>query len=172
MRSTIEVGLLALVITVIATPVAVRLLKRLEILDKPSHRSSHTVPIPRGGGIACLVGIALAIGTAPHIGINTKLILLTDAATFAGLGFSDDVGGISIRNRLIGQVGLAVVISVWTLHTWSSSMVFVLFACLFGTVWLVAYVNIFNFMDGLNGLAGLAAVIAGTTFALIGYHRG
>jgi UDP-N-acetylmuramyl pentapeptide phosphotransferase/UDP-N-acetylglucosamine-1-phosphate transferase len=172
MRSDIEVGLLALVVTVVATPFAVRLLMRLEILDEPSYRSAHKVPIPRGGGIACLIGIACALGVAAHLGINNKLILLTDAATFAALGLSDDVSGISVRNRLLGQVGLAGVVSVWALHAFSSNAALTLLACLIGSVWIVAYVNVFNFMDGLNGLAGLAAVIAGVTFALIGYHRG
>jgi UDP-N-acetylmuramyl pentapeptide phosphotransferase/UDP-N-acetylglucosamine-1-phosphate transferase len=36
----------------------------------------------------------------------------------------------------------------------------------------MAFVNVFNFMDGVNGLAGLAAATIGTSFALVGYHEG
>jgi UDP-N-acetylmuramyl pentapeptide phosphotransferase/UDP-N-acetylglucosamine-1-phosphate transferase len=68
-------------------------------------------------------------------------------------------------------VALAAVISWWALHASSPKFGIALVACLVGGIWIVAYVNVFNFMDGMNGLAGLAAAIAGITFALIGFHQ-
>src|SRR5579859_2879447 len=43
-----------------AEAVTIPLLRRVAIIDVPGHRSSHTVPTPRGGGIAVAAGLLMA----------------------------------------------------------------------------------------------------------------
>ena len=47
-------------VVVVAEPVTISLLRRAAFIDVPGHRSSHTVPTPRGGGIPVVVGLLVA----------------------------------------------------------------------------------------------------------------
>jgi Fuc2NAc and GlcNAc transferase len=51
-------SIVAGVVGVCLQPVVVRLLIRGSVLDIPNERSSHTVPTPRGGGIAIVAAVA------------------------------------------------------------------------------------------------------------------
>ena len=76
------------------------------LMDIPNERSSHSVPTPRGGGVAIVVAFLLALPVLA--GLN----LLSPAALYglfgAGLlvaviGFADDHGHIAARWRLLGH---------------------------------------------------------------------
>ena len=166
-----EAASIGLVITAAASPVVLGLLRRSQILDTPNERSSHAVPTPRGGGLACLLGVLGALALAPGIGASHKLLLVTSGGALALLGFVDDVRHLKVRLRFGVQVVVAGVGSCWAFNlSWLSSTDTLLLAGL-GVLWIVAYVNAFNFMDGINGLAGAASVVAGATFVVVGLDR-
>ena len=84
-----------------------RLLVRCNILDKPYNRSSHSIPVPRGGGIP-LIAITLMgwlamskLGLEQLVEIN---IVVSMAMFIALVCWFDDVGELSIVNRLGAQV--------------------------------------------------------------------
>src|SRR6202020_2344353 len=75
------------------------------------------------------------------------------------------------RLRFGIQLVVAVIASCWAFHlSWPASAGAVLLATV-GVIWIVGYVNAFNFMDGINGLAGAASVVAGLTFVVVGLDR-
>jgi UDP-N-acetylmuramyl pentapeptide phosphotransferase/UDP-N-acetylglucosamine-1-phosphate transferase len=127
-------------------------------LAKPNQRSSHTVPTPQGGGVmvvpAALVtaGIALAISGAELPGGALYLALVGAAAlTLTVIGFIDDMRGLSVSSRLISQI-LAVALAVALIPADLRIMPPVplpieraLMIC--GALW---FVNLFNFMDGID----------------------
>ena len=45
-----------------AEAVTIPLLRRAAVIDVPGHRSSHTVPTPRGGGVPIAAGLLVAAG--------------------------------------------------------------------------------------------------------------
>ncbi|ETO93618.1 MraY family glycosyltransferase [Legionella oakridgensis] len=136
------------------------------ILDIPNQRSSHTLPVPRGGGMAFIIGFLIVVCILAYI----ELISYRETIAFLGsglwialLGFLDDHGHIPARWRLVGHFVAACFILYWlggmpaiVLGTWKLSSGFCLsFVAVIYLVWLV---NLYNFMDGINGLASMEAV--------------
>jgi FlaA1/EpsC-like NDP-sugar epimerase/UDP-N-acetylmuramyl pentapeptide phosphotransferase/UDP-N-acetylglucosamine-1-phosphate transferase len=149
-----------------------------EILDTPNHRSSHSTPTPRGGGIAFVIVFLLvstALGAVDLISPRETFGLLAGALV-AAAGYWDDCAGVSIRVRLMMQIaaasfaifcfsGTEAVLppSATRLIAWVVSVLMVL-----AFVWLT---NLTNFMDGIDGLAGTEALIVGAVCCLLSSYR-
>src|SRR6266851_828368 len=114
------------------------LLHRAAVLDHPNERSSHATPTPRGGGIALVAAILFAWLTLIVTGaIPPRLLVVLFGA--AGLG-------------MIALMPAGPVFQGWLPAG--------LDALAAGSLWLW-FINLFNFMDGIDGLAGSeAAAIA------------
>jgi UDP-GlcNAc:undecaprenyl-phosphate GlcNAc-1-phosphate transferase len=151
-----------------AEAVTIPLLRRAAIIDVPGHRSSHAIPTPRGGGIPIVAGLLVA---AVMIG-GAKAIAFAFAVTAFGLlGFAEDLRGLTASRRLIlqavGGIMVAVVLVSGLAHP---VIVFVVLIALVAA-WITAFVNVFNFMDGVNGISGAHALIAGVVYAGLGWWR-
>lgn len=147
---------------VIATPVAIAVLGRLQVVDVPNARSSHTRPTVRGAG----VGVAL-VGTSAlaAAGVSTDAdvaIVAVAAAAYAAVGLTDDLRDLSVRYRLPLQVVISVGAVVVAGTIGHALLVLVAIAA------LVGYLNAFNFMDGINGISGFHAVGVGLTWTAAG----
>lgn len=142
------------------------LLERHGLMDLPNARSSHAVPVPRGGGvgivIAFLSGVAWIL--ARHaMPANLAWALIGGGLAIAIVGFLDDRFKLAAWLRVIVH-SLAAAWTVWCLDAirpahfsdggdlWGWMRRCAAFAAL---VWLT---NLFNFMDGIDGLAGMEAV--------------
>src|SRR5450432_3493046 len=80
---------------------------RADLLDHPNARSSHTVPTPRGGGVAIVVSyLALVAVFALTESVDTRLAaaLLGSGALVAALGFLDDRRPLPARWRFAGHL--------------------------------------------------------------------
>jgi UDP-N-acetylmuramyl pentapeptide phosphotransferase/UDP-N-acetylglucosamine-1-phosphate transferase len=159
--------LLALGVTVAVAPVILALLYRAQILDAPSHRSSHSQPTPRGGGLAPAFGAVTGIAASPFVG-GDRVVLLGASCLFGALGLAEDIIGIPPLRRFALQLGvgglaaLALFGSVSGPPAWRVAFVSGV------AVWLVAFVNAFNFMDGIDGISVAQAVVAGVAWYLVG----
>ncbi len=158
-------------VTVACAPLVLMALRSRQVIDVPSDRSSHVVPTPRGGGIACLLGIVVAVLIAPVGAWSPKLLILCVGGALAVLGLADDVRSLRVSQRLVIQIALGLVASCWLLVFDATADALTVILVVVATVWIVGYVNAFNFMDGINGLAGAAAAVSGITFALVGLGR-
>jgi UDP-N-acetylmuramyl pentapeptide phosphotransferase/UDP-N-acetylglucosamine-1-phosphate transferase len=139
-------------------------------LARPNARSSHTKPTAQGGGIAVIaatlasawLGVVLSSDPA-----GAQLIALTLAAMLLALvGAIDDLRGLGAAPRLAAQI-LAVGIVIAALPAelralpqlpwWVERAVLLL-----GGVW---FVNLVNFMDGIDWMtvAEVVPVTAGVT---------
>ncbi len=150
------------------------------IIDHPNHRSSHTLPTPRGGGLAFvgtfLIALLLMIFWG-ELTIRVGFIWVAMGLSLAVLGFIDDNGSISAGWRLIGHF-MACSVTVFGLGGMPLIHVFswILPAhwCMdaVAVVYLVWLLNLYNFMDGIDGLAGIEAVSvcisASIIYALVG----
>jgi UDP-N-acetylmuramyl pentapeptide phosphotransferase/UDP-N-acetylglucosamine-1-phosphate transferase len=127
-------------------------------LAKPNQRSSHTVPTPQGGGLVVVpaalltAGIALAVSGAELPGGVLYLGLVGTAALgLTVIGFVDDMRGLSVSSRLISQVvavALAVALMPEDVRVVPAVPVAVERAIMIcGALW---FVNLFNFMDGID----------------------
>lgn len=160
----------ALAGTTILCPVVLRVLRDRQVVDVPNERSSHTRPTPRGGGAALLIPVVVATlvgrGSWP-----LRSGLLVAAIALSAVGLVEDARGIPIGPRfglqvLIGAAAAPLLVRGARLDLAVSAIAVVVVA-----LWLVAFVNAFNFMDGINGISAVEAIIAGLTYAWLGRGR-
>jgi len=152
---------------------------RIALLDVPNRRSSHTVPTPRGGGLAIVVaflaGVAGLAALAPHEATGFLLLFLT-ALMVAVVGLWDDLRQLSARYRILVHFLAAILLvggpahagvpieqglTIWQL---SGGLILVL-----AVVWAL---NLFNFMDGIDGLAAGETVFVAVSAAFLLAWRG
>jgi len=134
-----------------------------QILDRPNERSAHATPVPRGGGIAVLAVLLPAWALlAPQL-----WALLLAAAALGAVGWWDDLKGLRPWPRLVAQ-GLAVALGLWQLGPVTQGLLPApLDLALSALLWLW-FVNLFNFMDGIDGIAGVEAISIGLGLVVIG----
>jgi UDP-N-acetylmuramyl pentapeptide phosphotransferase/UDP-N-acetylglucosamine-1-phosphate transferase len=171
-------GILSLAVSWAATGAATAWLRRRAILDHPNDRSSHTRPTPRGGGLGLLAGLgagwAGALALLPGADLGAPGVMAAGAAALAVASFVDDLRGVPIAARLLLQI-LAVCGALAALP--ADALVFqgllpgLLDRVLTGLAWLW-FVNLFNFMDGIDGLSGVEAAAVGFGAALIAWLVG
>ncbi|WP_025856929.1 glycosyltransferase family 4 protein [Pseudomonas sp. CHM02] len=138
------------------------------IMDIPNGRSSHTVPTPRGGGVAIVLTYLAAIGLmacAGSISWETAWPLLGSGALIAVVGFLDDHGHIAARWRLMAHF----IAAGWALFWMGGLPVIEVLGFdldlggvghLLAAMYLVWMLNLYNFMDGIDGIASVEAVCA------------
>jgi UDP-N-acetylmuramyl pentapeptide phosphotransferase/UDP-N-acetylglucosamine-1-phosphate transferase len=90
--------------------------------------------------------------------------VLVAASAFAILGLVEDVHGVPALARLLTQFVIAVLVVAAV----SVPVGWMLMAMFF----VVAYVNAFNFMDGVNGISGLNATMTGLVYAWLATDHG
>jgi UDP-GlcNAc:undecaprenyl-phosphate/decaprenyl-phosphate GlcNAc-1-phosphate transferase len=151
-----------------AEAVTVPLLRRAAIIDVPGHRSSHTIPTPRGGGIPVAAGLLVA---AALIGGPNAVVFGFAVAAFGLLGFAEDLRGLPPGRRLIWQAAGSAMVAVMLVSGLAEPTVTVVLLAVLGTAWITGFVNAFNFMDGVNGISGAHALIAGVVYAGLGWWR-
>ncbi|CRM19977.1 MULTISPECIES: MraY family glycosyltransferase [Pseudomonas] len=136
------------------------------MIDIPNARSSHSIPTPRGGGVAIVLSFLIALPIlylGDEISRSVTWALMGAGAAIAILGFLDDHGHIAARWRLLGHFGA----SIWALF-WLGGlppislpgMVVDLgwLGHILAAFYLVWLLNLYNFMDGIDGLASIEAL--------------
>jgi UDP-GlcNAc:undecaprenyl-phosphate GlcNAc-1-phosphate transferase len=151
-----------------AEAVTIPLLRRAAIIDMPGHRSSHTVPTPRGGGVPIAAGLLVA---AALIGGVIAVVFACAVAAFGLLGFAEDLRGLTAGRRLILQAAGSVLVAMVLVSGLAGSTARLVLLAAAGAAWITAFVNAFNFMDGVNGISGAHALIAGVVYALLGWWQ-
>ncbi|MNG83414.1 putative undecaprenyl-phosphate N-acetylglucosaminyl 1-phosphate transferase [compost metagenome] len=155
------------------------------LLDQPNHRSSHQVPTPRGGGMAIVTTFLLAapllVALIPlPLGISHGSFALIWAAALgiALVGFIDDHTSLKPRIRLIVQ-SIAAALVVWAVNGlpeltfWGWPLDLAWFGYVLAWLGVIWFINLYNFMDGIDGLAAGEAVVVCLFMALFNYlHTG
>lgn len=136
------------------------------VMDIPNARSSHTVPTPRGGGVAIVVTFLAGLVVLYAMGqLDTAFFAACAGAgaLIAAVGFLDDHGHIPARWRLLGHFGAAVWALAWLggmppvdLLGWTVSLGWI--GHVLGVFYLVWLLNLYNFMDGIDGIASVEAM--------------
>jgi UDP-GlcNAc:undecaprenyl-phosphate GlcNAc-1-phosphate transferase len=173
------VGLCALAITWVSTPIVRWLVRRAGVLAQPGDRRVHAVPTPTLGGAALFLGI-LGAGTIAYVMSDFRRVfelsseaqgMAVGAVVIFALGAVDDVRALPAPVKLAGQIFASGI-----LFLFGVKMRYLLLpdrAIVFGddvsvlvtVLWLVAMINAVNLVDGLDGLAaGIVAIAAASFF--------
>lgn len=181
LRATPEVlygALIAFGLVVLLTPIVARLAHRLGVVDSPDPRRVNPRPIPRLGGLAIFLGIIVPALVFLELSGEMRGILL-GAAVACVVGAIDDFRGLPPLPKLAGQVlaaAIPVSYGVWVDHFTFPFIGIVDLPSWLGVtltiVWIVAVMNMVNFLDGMDGLAAGVCAISGLTFAVIALSLG
>jgi UDP-N-acetylmuramyl pentapeptide phosphotransferase/UDP-N-acetylglucosamine-1-phosphate transferase len=155
--------LISLAVTFVAAPGVRWLMLRSGVIDVPNNRSSHSAPTPRGGGIACLVGVSVAFGMAYAADLAAPWLAVVAALGLGVVGFADDRASLPPMPRLAAQVAAGALMG----SAAGDGLLVVA-----GMVITPVVVNVVNFMDGINGITGLTAAVWGATAWLAGLAAG
>jgi UDP-N-acetylmuramyl pentapeptide phosphotransferase/UDP-N-acetylglucosamine-1-phosphate transferase len=144
-------------------------------LAMPNARSSHKVPTPQGGGIAVIAASAIVFGVAAIFfpaATNESwrlAVIFACVIALAAVGVTDDIRPIAALPRLLLQaIAVAIVLAtlpvdlrVFPVLPWWIER-----ALMFGAV--LWFVNLVNFMDGIDWMTVAEVVPVTAGLALFG----
>src|SRR5918992_995831 len=169
---------IAFVVVVLLTPAVGGMAQLLGAVDAPDARRVNRRPIPRLGGLAIFLGIVVPALAFLDLSAESRGVLL-GAAVATVVGAVDDFRGLSPPPKLAGQLLAAAmppVFGVWIDHFTFPFLGVVDLPAGVGIplsmLFIVAVMNMVNFLDGLDGLAAGVCAIAGTTYAVLALSLG
>lgn len=133
------------------------------LLDIPNERSSHSVPTPRGGGVAIVISFLVGLALVEGVSVSVLVALIVAGAWVALVGFLDDHGHIAARWRLLAHFAGATWALAWlggmpALPIYGIALDLGWAGHVLGALYLVWLLNLYNFMDGIDGIAGIEAL--------------
>ena len=171
----------AFCISYLLTGAILRFSLKRRLLDIPNDRSSHSIPKPRLGGAAITVSFyvtcatLLVAGFRPFADASILAGALGGGAVIALSGLVDDLRGMDARLKLVVQfcaAGVAVASGI-VLREFSIPLIGSIklgaVAAPATLLWIVAIINFYNFIDGIDGLAaGIGLIASAFLYAIAG----
>lgn len=167
-----------LLATALLTGLVRRHALRRDLLDVPNERSSHTVPTPRGGGVAIVIVVCITWVVATIFNllpVNISGTLLGGGLAVAVIGYVDDRVHVPVAIRMLVHfaAALGVVLGIGYIEALSlpgGSLELGLVGAAIATLYIVWLLNLTNFMDGIDAIAGIEVVtVMGAAGALLWY---
>jgi UDP-GlcNAc:undecaprenyl-phosphate GlcNAc-1-phosphate transferase len=135
---------------------------RYNIIDKPNHRSSHSVFTIRGGGVIFPISTLLwfFLNGFPYPLFIAGLLIISIVS------FIDDIREFPKRWRLSAHL-ISIILIMLQLHlfTYSWPLIAVVFISFIGII------NAYNFMDGINGITGIYSLVIVSTLLWINQYQ-
>lgn len=154
------------VLSLVLTAALRRYALKRSIIDIPNARSSHSIPTPRGGGVAIVIAFLVSLPVLGSFALVpwSQLIAVGGAgALVAVIGFMDDHGHIAARWRLLGHFSASIWALLWLgglppIVFFGLSIDLHWFGHILAAIYLVWVLNLYNFMDGIDGIASVEAL--------------
>jgi len=175
--ASLIIPFLVFLVAMTGTRLLIRQLSRREILDRPNERSSHSRPTPRGGGLAVVGALLLAwvvLGFLSGDAGRPLLVVAGIGLILAGISWADDLNGLTPLVRLAAQtvaVAGALILAPLPGPVFGGLLPPVVDVLAAGVLW-VWFINLFNFMDGIDGLAGVETLAIGAGVFVIARKLG
>jgi UDP-GlcNAc:undecaprenyl-phosphate/decaprenyl-phosphate GlcNAc-1-phosphate transferase len=162
--------------TVFLTPLALRLARRKNLVDRPGPGKSHTEAVPYLGGVAIVTAFSLVILAAGLLrpdGADTKALFVTLGlgVALAVLGLVDDLRGLPVWLRFVVEIGAGVVVYATGTRAHLAGAGFGLDGVV-TVAWVVGITNAFNLLDNMDGLSAGVAAIASFWLFVVGVVNG
>lgn len=188
MLTLLKIFLVALLGSLLLTPIVRRLAQRLGMMDAPDkHRKLHSRPVPLGGGLAVVIGACLALVVAFAYSARWQEQfsedwvflggLLLAVTVVCGLGLLDDRFQLRGRQKLAGQVLAGVIvlstgllIQRVTVFDWRIELG--ILAVPFTLFWVLGATNALNLIDGVDGLATSVGIILSIAVSIMSMLAG
>lgn len=141
------------VASLVLTHFALKGLRRAQVMDNPNARSNHATPVPRGGGIAMISVILVLfaqIEIAWPIWLCGVLLMLVSLA--------DDLRGLSAKARFAVQFAVVLMVLPAVPSPLPAAVPMLLAWIIMGFMW-IWFINLTNFMDGIDGISAMQAIM-------------
>lgn len=177
---------IAACVSLVLTPVVIRISRRYGLVDNPDNRRKlHGRSVPLGGGIVLLA--SFLIGCAALLLIPTSYTRLIEGQTSLLIGLSlsgvvicfvglvDDRYGLRGRQKLLGQI-LAVSILlpfdivIHRISLFDYTFELGMMAIPFTYFWMLGAINALNLIDGTDGLATTVGIVLSLTLCILGFE--
>lgn len=167
----------AFALNFLLTPMIIMVARRNGWYDDPDHRTVHTVPVPRLGGVGIVftVLIVCVIFAVVHpIQLNPRFwFVISGLYLFHAVGVVDDFLTFRAIIKLGGQIVAAMLIIAGGLVIQRIGIPFTDVSVSLGPlgpivtlIWIAAITNAVNLMDGMDGLAGGISLIGFVSMAV------
>ncbi|WP_415397895.1 MraY family glycosyltransferase [Sulfurimonas sp. CS5] len=153
-----------------------RIALKKSLVDIPNDRSSHTTPTPHGGGIA--IAITWFVGLTYLYYINdiesSLYFALMIGIVVSVISYLDDLYELSAKLRLTVQslVAFFGLYFLGGLESFDLGVICIdnqILTNIFAFFMIIWFINLYNFLDGIDGYAGSEAVFLGVAgFLLFG----
>ncbi|WP_457563533.1 MraY family glycosyltransferase [Caminibacter pacificus] len=152
------------VFSFLLTYVLMVIARKKNIMDIPNERSSHSVPTPRGGGLAIVIAFFLGVFYLYYKGEipGNLLLALLSGLPIVIISLIDDIVSLSSKIRFLVQMcstGLALYflggLEKLNFIIFEIEGVWLNVVAFFGVLWLI---NLYNFIDGIDGYAASEAI--------------
>jgi UDP-GlcNAc:undecaprenyl-phosphate/decaprenyl-phosphate GlcNAc-1-phosphate transferase len=169
MKPALLAAIVGTLVAALTTPLVRHLAHGVGALDLPGGRRAHAAATPRLGGLAIVGGYWAALGLCFSIGLVTSYwdpralwSFLAGGALVAGVGFIDDIKPVGAKLKLAAQAVAASLAWFGGARVMDSLAVPAIGTVEIGpwlsfaatVVWILAFTNAINLIDGLDGLAG------------------
>ena len=142
-----------------------RIARLYKIKDNPNHRSAHSSPTIRGGGIIFIPAILFFILFFSKESSNYHCIIVS-ILLVAIISFIDDLVSLSTFKRMAIHV-IAFTLLFYDLEFFNNASLTTIGFLALCYIFSLGFLNIYNFMDGINGITFLNALVTFSTFFII-----
>lgn len=162
-------------------PLIIRMSRRFNLFDSIDARKIHKGQISRFGGLAIFIAFVIVGGYAvfPSLGTVVNKWLYIAALFVAFLtGFADDVKRVKARYKLVLQLVAAVLVAFSGLTVKAVSIYTFgwfhlgIFSYIITIIWVVAFMNAINLIDGMDGLSTGVVLIANVFIFIVSAMTG
>jgi len=156
------------------SPSIARLSHKFGIHARPNHRSSHDAHIPNTGGILLFLAVLIPVFIFSRFNYADDAVLLIIAFLVLFItGVVDDLKNVNVLSKFLGQFFPALLILI-SLANQDLPLPFINDSVYFSvnlkySIWIliiVAMMNAYNLIDGIDGLAISLGIVAGLLFGI------
>lgn len=169
-------GIIALIASLVITKLLIKIMPKFGIVDVPSKRRAHDKITPRGGGLAFVLIYSILLPSFEYFvvgSIEDSILVLQMFIPISAVSFWDDISHVMIPLRLLIHVLCSCLAIMWLVHP-SPILHYeipVYLDLAIGTFALLTFLNIYNFMDGIDGITVSQSLHYSGTILLLCFVR-
>ena len=136
-----------------------------KVIDIPNERSSHSIPTPRGGGLAIVICWFLGITILFYLNQIEKQLYFAflPGLLLAAISLIDDIISLKPKTRLIVQTitSLFAILIIFQIPVFDDLTTSILYFVKFGfaVIGMIWFINLYNFLDGIDGYASTETIM-------------
>ena len=168
---------LSLGVAYFSLPSIIYVVKQKNLMDKPNERSSHKEKTPTLGGLSFFVSLIFTLFLLrPFDNDNVGINILSGVGVLFFVGLKDDLTGVNPSTKIIGQIIATLILffgsglKITTLNNFLGiTDIPYWFSILISCAIVMAIVNSYNLIDGINGSAAMVGIVIFSAFAYVFY---